>query len=330
MRSTRVTLALDTGLVTLPEQGTIAVFGPQTADDLIALPKDRVLAISRFFPEHMALAAQGYRTATAPDAEHAAALICLPRSKAESHALLAEAAAVVRPGGMVIVDGAKTDGVEALYRDLKGRVDLTESMAKAHGRIFALPAGPGLADWAAKQTLVEGGFTTRPGVFSADAPDPASVLLAGALPARMPGYTVDLGAGWGYLARAVLARSGVKRVDLVEADAVALDCARLNVPDPRARFIWGDAIQFRADGYADCVVCNPPFHRGRKADPSLGLAFLTAAARMLSPGGDLWLVANRSLPYVAPAKALFREVVEIGTHPSFRLIHATHPLRQRP
>ena len=46
---------------------------------------------------------------------------------------------------------------------------------------------------------------------------------------------VDLGAGWGFLARAILARDGVRQLDLVEAEAAALDCARRNVTDPRAR-----------------------------------------------------------------------------------------------
>ncbi len=330
MRSTRLITALESGLFVLPATATIAVFGPEKADDLMALPKDRVLAVTGFYPEHMALAAEGYRVATAPETAHSAAMVCLPRAKAQAHAMLAAAAACVVPGGLIIVDGAKTDGVEPMWRDLRGKVAATEAISKAHGRIFAFPAGPELTGWAAKDASIEGDFVTRPGVFSADAADRASVLLAAALPARMPGYVVDLGAGWGYLARAVLERASVKRIDLVEADANAIDCARLNVTDPRARFVWGDATQFRADGYADHVVCNPPFHRGRAADPALGQAFLAAAARILSPSGQLWLVANRTLPYLATAKSLFREVTEIGADPAFRLIHATHPVRQRP
>ena len=60
------------------------------------------------------------------------------------------------------------------------------------------------------RTQIEGGFTTVPGVFSADAPDRGSVLLAAALPAKLPARVADLGAGWGYLSRAILARDGVQ------------------------------------------------------------------------------------------------------------------------
>ncbi|MDZ4094858.1 MAG: methyltransferase [Paracoccaceae bacterium] len=329
MRSARLALALETGAVTLPETGSIVVYRPRAGDDLSALPKDRVQIVQGSRPDHDAFASRGYRVAVSGGEGHAAGLVCLPRAKAEARALLAEASAAVVPGGIVIVDGQKTDGVEAIWRDLRNRVAVSQMLSKAHGKIFCFPAGPGLEDWAAKPRLIEGGFTTVPGVFSADAPDRGSALLAAALPDYLPGYIVDLGAGWGYLSRAILTRKGVKRVDLVEAEVAALDCARLNITDPRARFFWADATTYRADGFADTVVCNPPFHSAREADTGLGLAFLQAAATMLSPNGTLWLVANRHLPYDRTLTSLFRDVEEIGRDPAFRLTRAAHPLRQR-
>jgi 16S rRNA (guanine1207-N2)-methyltransferase len=228
------------------------------------------------------------------------------------------------------VDGQKTDGIDAMRRDLGARVRVGEALAKAHGRIFGFSAGPELADWAAAPLTIADGFQTLPGVFSADAPDKGSALLAAVLPDYFPGYIVDLGAGWGYLARAILARKGVKRVDLVEADAAALDCARLNVTDPRARFFWADATTYRADGHADAVVCNPPFHTSRDADPGLGVAFLKSAARMLSPKGSLWLVANGHLPYDRALTELFRDIEPLGGDGTFRLTRASHPIKPRP
>ena len=74
---------------------------------------------------------------------------------------------------------------------------------------------------------------------------------------------------------------------------------------------------------------NPPFHVARAADPNLGLAFLTAAQRGLSPSGTLWLVANRQLPYVAHLKTLFRQVDDLGGDAVFRLISASYPNRAR-
>ena len=327
MRSTRLSLALDTGTITLPAEGMIAVFGPKASDDLSMLPRDRTTVIQGFRPDHDAFKALGYRTVTAGESACASALVCLPRARAEARALIAAAADQVVPGGLVIVDGQKTDGIDTMHRDIRDRVATTPPLSKAHGKIFAFTAAPVFADWRAVPTRIDGGFVTLPGVFSADGPDRGSMLLAAALPAKLPARIVDLGAGWGYLARAILERDGVKRVDLVEAEAAALDCARANVTDPRARFHWADATAWRPEGVVDAVVCNPPFHVSRAAEPGLGAAFIRSAAAMLHPGGSLWLVANRHLPYAASLAETFRDVSEIGGDGAFRLIHAQRPVR---
>lgn len=327
MRSARLTLALDSGTISLPEGGTVAVFRPRIGDDLSLLGKDRVRVVQGFRPDHDHFAAQGYSVAARAEGPAAAALVCLPRSKAEARALIAEACRVVAPGGPVIVDGQKTDGIDTICRDLREKVATTPALAKAHGRIFAFPAGPGFEEWQARATVTADGFVTVPGLFSADGPDPGSALLVRALPAKLPARIVDLGAGWGYLARAILSREGVRRLDLVEAEAAALDCARRNVDDPRAHFYWADATRFMPEAAVDAVICNPPFHAGRAADPALGSAFIRSAAGLLHPGGHLWLVANRHLAYGPALSECFREVAEIGGDGAFRLIHATRPVR---
>ena len=326
MRSARLTLALETGALSLPPEGRIAVYRPQIGDDLSDLPKDRVVVLTGFKPDHDHFAA---RYAVEPAAPYAAALVCLPRAKAEARAMLALAAAEVVPGGMIAVDGQKTDGVDVVLKDLRGRVALSESLSKAHGKFATFAAGPGLEDWVARPTVIEGGFQTLPGVFSADAPDRGSVLLAAALPAKLGPKVADLGAGWGYLSRAVLSREGVKRLDLVEAEAAALACARVNIVDERVRFHWADVRTFRPENLVETVVCNPPFHTGRDADPGLGAAFITAARRMLAPDGVLWLVANRHLPYDAVLTALFLEVEDVGGDKAFRVIRARKPKRAK-
>jgi 16S rRNA (guanine1207-N2)-methyltransferase len=327
MRSARLTLALDTGALTLPAEGRIAVYRPRIGDDLGALPQDRVTVVTGFKPDHDHFARSYSVTSDAP---YAAALVCLPRAREAARALIAQAAAEVSPGGLVVVDGQKTDGIDTALKDLRGRVDLSESLSKAHGKLASFAAGPDLSDWAAQPRQIEGGFQTLPGVFSADGPDRGSVLLAAALPAKFGGKVADLGAGWGYLARAILAHPGLKRLDLVEAEADALACARVNITDDRARFHWADATTFRPETLLDAVVMNPPFHHGRDADPGLGVAFIQAARRMLAPNGGLWLVANRHLPYDAALAAAFLEHREVAGDGAFRVIHATKPIRAKP
>ncbi len=325
--SVRLTLALDRGAVTVPSEGRIGVFGATGADDLSALPKDRVAVVQGFRPDVDALARQGWAVAPEAEGRFALSVVMLPRAREAARARIAEAARLT--DGPILIDGAKTSGVDGLLREVRARAEVGEVISKAHGKIFAV-AGGDFADWAegGPQTVAEG-FVTRPGVFSADGPDRGSVALSRALPARLGPHVADLGAGWGYLSRAILAREGVTGLEIVEADHAALDCARLNVTDPRARFHWADATAFTPDAPVDTVVTNPPFHVSRAASPELGRAFIDAARRMLAPRGDLWLVANRHLPYEAALRASFRDVAEVGTDPAFKVYHASHPLRSR-
>lgn len=327
MRATRLSLALTSGAFVLPETGLIAVMRPRAGDDLSTLPREQVVVVTGFKPDFDHFTARGLTCATALPDGISAAVICLPRAKAEARAMLAAACAALPPGAPVLVDGQKTDGVDAVYKDLRARVPVSEALAKAHGKIFAFPASDALQDWAAQPKMVDG-FMTRPGVFSADGPDRGSMLLAQALPAKLPSRVVDLGAGWGYLSHHILQRSGVKELHLVEAEQAALDCARHNITDPRAAFHWADATLWQVPHLAGAVVCNPPFHTGRDADPALGLAFLQAARRMLAPDGTLWLVANRHLPYDAALRADFREIEEIGGDGAFRVTRAAYPIRR--
>jgi 16S rRNA (guanine1207-N2)-methyltransferase len=328
MQSERLERALQDGVWVVPATGRIAVLRPRVGDDLSALPKDRVVVLTGFKPDHDHFAALGY--ATEPAAPYAAALVCLPRSRDHGRALMAQAAAEVAPGGPVAVDGQKTDGIESTLKDLRGRVALGEVLSKAHGKLAVFAAGPALADWAAREARIEGGFLTRPGVFSADGPDRGSALLARLLPPKLGPKVADLGAGWGYLSRAILARDGVKRLEVVEAEADALACARANIDDPRARFHWADATQFRPENLLECVVMNPPFHTAREAEPALGAAFIAAARRMMAPDGVLYLVANRQLPYDEALNAAFLTVEQIGGDSVFRVIRAAKPRRTKP
>ncbi len=326
MSQPRLTTALDSGAVHLPGEGRIAVFRPQADMDLSALPMDRIQVVQGFRPDHDAFAARGYEVVTSAEGTYAAALVCVPRAKDEARALLAEAMARTG-GGPVIVDGQKRDGVESLLKDCRRQGGTVgEVMSRGHGKLFAVSGGDFTA-WAADAAgqAVPGGFVTAPGVFSADGVDDGSAALAAALPDKLPRRIADLGAGWGYLAARVLERGSVREVHLIEAEHAALDCARRNITDPRARFHWADALHFRPEEKFDGIVTNPPFHQGRAADPGLGRDFIAAAAAMLTPSGRLWLVANRHLPYEAEVRSRFHEVQEIAGTARFKILAAARP-----
>lgn len=323
MSQSRLSTALEDGLLALPE-GNIALMRPSDTYDVSALPRDAVQIVHGFYPEFAAWQSAGYEV-TQDLRQVSVAVVVVPRSKALARAMVAEACALA---DLVVVDGQKTDGVDSLFKSCRKALGNLPSVTKGHGRIFWFSTTDVFADWATPPPAKgPHGFFTTAGVFSGGAVDTGSALLAEALPAKLPARMADLGAGWGYLAAPVLSRIGVKSLDLIEAEALSLTCAKLNVTDPRAVFHWADATHFDAKGGYDGIVMNPPFHAGRASDPSLGRAFIQAAARLLAPHGKLWMVANRHLPYEAALTEHFRNVDMIGGNGAFKIFHANRPHR---
>ncbi len=329
MIDARLQVALSGGGLDLPSEGRVAVFYPPVSADLSGIDPERCDIIQDFKPSYDAWQGRGYTTTCVAEGPYAAAIVCLPRAKAEARSIIARACEVTT--GLVIIDGQKTDGVDSMLKAMKSRVTTHGPISKAHGKLFWIgdSARDFFADWAQGPALTEGGFWTAPGVFSADAVDLASALLVDTLPEDMKGTVVDFGAGWGFLSAHVLTRPGVESVHLVEAGHMALECARRNVTDPRASFHWADATSWIPAERADVVVMNPPFHQARASEPQLGQAFVAAAGRILNARGQLWMVANRHLPYEETLRQTFTEVEEIGGDARFKLFRAARPLARR-
>ena len=326
MSHSRLSLAAEDGGLVLPAEGRIAVFAARAGYDLSALSRELCDVVQPLRPDNEAFERAGFACSTRETGRYAAALVCLPRAKALARDLIARAADCA---DLVIVDGQKTDGVESLLKDCRKRSDVLGTISKAHGKLFWFTSGE-FTDWRApKRSEIEDGFVTSAGVFSADGIDPASLALAKALPAHLGRTVADLGAGWGYLAREILSRDTVETLYMIEADQVALDCARENIRDERVSFHWADATNWVARARMDAVVMNPPFHTGRSAEPALGTAFIDAAARMLAPSGHLWMVANRHLPYESTLNARFGQVEEVAGDNRFKVFHASRPARTR-
>ena len=314
----RLTLAFDTGLAR--GDGPVALLHPPVGFDLAGLPTPLIIQ------PHVALNAAWHNQGFAcdvvlPDRRFALAVVCCTRSKQQTADLIAQAAACA---DIVVVDGQKIDGVDSHYKTLRKLTRVKGMITKAHGRLFWF-AGMQLPSLrAVDQNFC--GFITQSGVFSAGAVDSASALLAEALPEHLAGDVLDLGAGWGYLSAEIVKRVGVTRLDLVEADYFALDCAKRNLCDPRAKFHWADARDWT--GVYDAVVMNPPFHTGREGDPELGRAFITAARSCLRPKGTLYMVANRHLPYETTLEQCFAKVLELPGNGRFKLFQASRPKRK--
>ena len=332
MADQRLDIAFGEPALRLPETGRIAALNAGAGTDYTRFPRDRFHPVTGFRPDFDRLSAAGYDVGDHPEGPYALVLVHVSRSRSETLGLIALAFRHAEPGAMIVVDGAKTDGIETALKHCRALFTPGGTISKAHGKTFwirrpdILPAV--LAQWEAALVPAENvdGYLTAPGMFSADRIDPASALLAVHLDDRLAGRVADFGAGWGFLSNFVLfARGGVTALDLYEANKAALDAARLNVTDPRASFYWADVLTTPIETRYDAVICNPPFHQGRAAEPALGQAFISRAADILTPQGRLWLVANRQMPYEAHLAALFAEVRVLEETRHYKAILASRP-----
>jgi 16S rRNA (guanine1207-N2)-methyltransferase len=295
-----------------------------------------------FKPDADALQRSGLALVAADDARRWPLVLVLPpRQRDEARALLARAIDHCAPGGRVLACMPNSEGAKSGEGDLARLAGPLQTVSKQHCRVFWTAPLDGVIDaglaaqWRAADAprpILDGRFSSRPGVFAWNRIDPASALLADHLPGTLAGHGADLGCGFGYLASQVLSRCGaVTALDLYEAEARALELARANLQAFAARvaldFHWHDVTTGLPRGY-DFIVSNPPFHAQGRADrPDIGQRFIAAAAAALNPGGQLWLVANRHLPYEAVLDSSFGSVRTVAQRDGFKVIAATRTTR---
>ncbi|MBF9043240.1 methyltransferase [Rhodobacterales bacterium HKCCE4037] len=328
MTPDRWTLALEGGEIDLPS-GPVLVMRARGDADFSALGD--VTCVQGFKPDHDRLAARGLTVTTEAEGQFAAALVQIVKSRAATYSAIAEAMGHLPPGALVMVDGPKEEGIEAIVKTVRLVFEVEGVMSKSHGKLawFRRPETlpQQVLDWVTAPEPTDEGYLTIEGGFSVDGPDRGSELLVALLP-ELTGRVADWGAGWGYIASEVLdEQDGIDSLDLIEADHAMLDCAEINVEDPRASFHWADATTFTADTPYDAILCNPPFHTGRRADPGLGRAFIAAAARNLTSKGRFFMVANRHLPYEDTLKACFGTGRMLGELEGYKIYEAAKPKR---
>ncbi len=352
MSSTSRDIALDAlfhpfsaGLLQWPANGVLFLRAREGAA-LHANPGRGLVGSQPFKPEAERLTRIGIELIdedALPAASFPLVLVLPPRQREEARALLAKACAAVAEGGVVVVSVANDEGAKSRETDLRLLAGSLSVVSKHHCRVVWTAPGAAIdatlqAQWArgdAPRRVISvnvpsGGFLSRPGVFAWDRVDAASAMLAAALPSDLHGRVADFGAGWGYLALQVMSRCPqVTSLDLYEADARALVLANANLaaavgPEHNVpvHFHWQDVAAGVSERF-DAIVCNPPFHAlGRGDRPDIGRAFIEAAAWALNPGGRLWLVANRHLPYEDALGTGFLQVRTAAQSGGFKVIEA--------
>jgi 16S rRNA (guanine1207-N2)-methyltransferase len=324
------------GALSWPEDGVLFLRA-RDGWPLHERPRPGLICEQSFKPEADALLRAGFAVNDAdPSRTYSFVLVLPPRQRDEARALLARAVALAKPGGRVVACQSNDEGARSIEADLAKLTGGVESMSKNKCRVFwtaPLPGGLDAAlatqwrDLDAVRPIADGRFISRPGLFAWDRIDVASELLAQHLPANIAGRAADLGAGFGYLAAELLERCpNIVALDCYEAERRALDLAKQNLQRFESRaaiaYRWHD-VTAGLNGSYDVIVTNPPFHAQRGIDrPDIGRRFIAVAAESLKPGGRLWLVANRHLPYEAVLNDSFGKARIVVQAHGYKIVEA--------
>ena len=302
--------------------------------------KGRVSCEQEFKPRAAALEAQGWTVARVVEGRQFPLVMVLPeRQKLLTLHDLARGWDLVEPGGALLCSLPNDWGAKRFEGHLADAAGNKQTLSKNRCRVFwARKTGPGnetlLTHWregGSPQRILEGRFWSRPGVFCWDRVDDGSALLVRHLPENISGAVADFGTGWGFLSDHLLRHyPDITSLDVFDADASALDAAKKNlglVPAKvRPRYHWEDLTR-RLEGKTrfDFVIMNPPFHEARQPDPAIGARFIATAALALKPGGHLWLVANKHLPYERMMDEAFAEWRKVVEAQGFKILTGTKP-----
>lgn len=196
----------------------------------------------------------------------------------------------------------------------------------------------------AKTFTTSGGLTliANPAVFSSTKTDPGSALLLEAVAPLLHHQdldgglrdVVDLGCGSGVVGLTLLQSRPDLTITFTDESYLAvntsqaslehnLDRGALTSPVEQHRFLVDDCGATIADGSADLVCINPPFHDATAQTHAIAARMFNNAARMLRSGGKIVVVGNRHLNYHTKLRKWFDQADVIASNRRFVVIAAT-------
>ena len=321
---------------------TSVIAASSNAVDLAAT-RQTLAAATREDASRAAVSASGFGKAVHGATPADVVSIRLLKGKIPALRLVLDAYHALRPGGRAYLAGGNSEGIKTYLRQMGELFGGVETLAYRKGHRVGVaikaqePASlpPVFLDpWMdsrrlrrfrieARGDVIE--ILSRPGVFSWDRLDPGTQALMEAMEIDRGDSVLDLGCGYGIVGfvAARLTASGV--VHLVDASVDAVEVTELGIAAnglDNCHVALSDCAQAVQDFSFDVIATNPPFHRGVGTDYEISRQFVRDAARLLKPGGRLYLVANRFLPYEAVVLSHLGNVSVIHQDNRFKVLRA--------
>lgn len=169
---------------------------------------------------------------------------------------------------------------------------------------------------------------TLPGVFSFGRIDRGTQFLLEHFPRfDNPEVVVDPGCGSGILGIKAAKSWPDAKVISIDESALAVESTKISAElngvklDARTGHIMEDL----EDESVDLIVCNPPFHQDQRMHLEAGFAFIYECARVLKPGGQLFMVTNKTLGHEKLLGELFEGALVLSQNKKYRI----HMCRKR-
>lgn len=240
------------------------------------------------------------------------AVVYMPKAKQHARMLLANIAACVKPGGLLLLVGDNKAGVKSAAKLLDGfGAQVNKVDSARHCSLFAVEIADGIpefsiSDWETQYPITSKGTQIKvvslPGVFSHGELDAGTSLLLDNVDAIKGGELLDFACGAGVIGVMLAKQAKENQVNVTltmsDVSALAVHCAKrtASVNDINATVLASDGLT-EISGKFDSIYTNPPFHTGIKTDYSVTEGFIRQLSQHMTPGASLLLVANRFLKY---------------------------------
>ena len=163
---------------------------------------------------------------------------------------------------------------------------------------------------------------TLPGCFAEKTLDPgarAFIEYFDQLPSAKK--VLDLACGNGVLAQSFLTDQTDVQLHLADDSLQAINSAKMNLTDlENCYFHHSNGANKIPEQDFDLVLCNPPFHQQATVTERIAEKLIADAAKVLTPQGQLWLVANRHLDYRKTLKHYFSATRIVSNDARFNVI----------
>ncbi|MBR9908457.1 MAG: class I SAM-dependent methyltransferase [Gammaproteobacteria bacterium] len=270
----------------------------------------------------------------------------IPKSQSLLEFQLAKLAAELAPGTQLFAAAKSklfTPTVRALFEQYCTGVDVSLIQRKCRTLSAKLTSAPIQAEqfvstWQVPEFNLS--LQHHAGVFARNQLDIGARFMLSNMPPSGAERVIDLGCGNGVLGLRYAQLSPASQITWVDESFLAIASTRANIEQnltgtpsstpcstpcsttAQYHAQVDDCLAQQDDHSCDLILCNPPFHQEHAVTEHIARQMFRDSQRVLRKNGELWVVANRHLPYYQPLKRLFKQVHQVAQNSKFVILKA--------